>query len=209
MSIAQNEEVASNIISSFGFRHVTEILHLGIVFDNKLLKLQENWSKKVEIIKKLRNFFVSLNLPLTAKIDVIKTFMLSQLCYLAPVIKPDYVLIDEIKSIFLKFLSPNRNVFPVSRVFLEHEKGGLGIPNPAEFIEILALKFSFRSYASVQPWAKLLKSFFYRKNPCLASMPGLKPSYPSNCARLVDLLDSFNTKFFTKERFYSAYVFNY
>ena len=101
-------------VSEVGFRNVDRICHLGIVFDNELKLLQNNWTDKLEKIKKLRNFFLCCNLTLVAKINIIKTFFLSQLCYLAPVVKPNHFFTDELKSIILRFLSPNRNIFPAN-----------------------------------------------------------------------------------------------
>ena len=147
-------------VSEVGFRNVDRICHLGIVFDNELKLLQNNWTDKLEKIKKLRNFFLCCNLTLVAKINIIKTFFLSQLCYLAPVVKPNHFFTDELKSIILRFLSSNRNIFPANRVFSPCASGGLGLQEPKHFIENLALKFAFRSFKSNQPWSAELKSFF-------------------------------------------------
>ena len=202
-------QVYVDMVSEVGFRNVDSITHLGITFDNKLLKLQMNWSNKIEKIKKLRNFFLTLNLPLAAKVNVIKTFFLSQVCYIAPVIKPDTAFIIELRNIILRFLSPNRNIFPANRVFLARENCGLGIPDPDKFIENLTLKFAFRSSASSQPWSKQLKSFFPLNNPCLSSLPNTaKPTSPSNCQRYIILLDEFHRNFFRGDRFFSTNIFH-
>ena len=196
------------IVNMVGFSNAESITHLGINFDHKLNELQTNWSSKLEKMKRLRNFFNSLNLPFAAKINVIKTFFLSQICYLAPVIAPNIAIIDEIRNLILKFLSPKRNLFPLHRIFLECNKGGLGIPDPSVFIDNIALKFAFRGLESVQPWAGQIKSFFHSNNLCLSSSNRTEPpTEPSCCGRLIKLIDDFNVNFFRDSRFYSTNIF--
>ena len=118
--------------------------------------------------------------------------LLFRLCYLAPVVKPNPFFIDELKSLILRFLSPNRNIFPTNRVFSPCTSGGLGLQEPGHFVENLALKFSFRSFKSNQPWSAELKSFFPNNNICVASFRNhIKPRALACTGRFIELLVDF------------------
>ena len=118
--------------------------------------------------------------------------LLFRLCYLAPVVIPNPFFIDELKSLILRFLSPNRNIFPTNRVFLPCTSGGLGLQEPGNLIKNLALKFAFRSSKSNQAWSAELKSFFPNNNICVASFRNhIKPRAPACTGRFIELLEDF------------------
>ena len=192
-------ESANKIVNEIGFRVSEQISHLGLTFDHKLERTSENWSNKIEKIKKCKNFFNSLRPDLCTKIQMVKTYFLSQLSYIAPVFSPSVAQLAELRDIFIKFLFPYRNTFPVLRIFLPSDQGGLGIPDPQDFINCLTLKFIFRSISSDQPWALCLKAFFPQENITLSSLTTNQqylPPPPSRIGFFVKLLDDFHIKFY-------------
>ena len=207
-----DRDSSDNIIKNVGFRVVDMITHLGLCFDNKLQQLDINWTNKIEKLKKLKNFFNSLRPNYTTKISLIKTYFLSQMSYIAPVFIPSPAHINEIRTIIVKFLFPLKNLFPVQRVFLPSEQGGLGIPDPESFVKSLTHKFVFRSLTSDQPWSLCLKSFFPQQNITLCCIEDLKPVIPSSPSLIgyfIDILDSFHSSYFkNNNNFFHAPLFH-
>ena len=66
-------------ISDIGFSYDTKLDVLGITIDNNLTQIDDNWTKILNRVKKLRNFWGIFNLSLPGRINIIKCYFLSQL----------------------------------------------------------------------------------------------------------------------------------
>ena len=160
------------------------------------MSLQENWDNKIARMRNLKNLLLSLNPNLSSKLLQVKSFMLSQIVYIAPIIPISEQQIKSIEAIILSFLFPGRKTFSAARVFRDINDGGLGIPRPKAFIDSIRVKFAARALKSVQPWAILTKSFFPRNDITkIATLPLLeKPG--SNAKRLAIALTNFHKNFY-------------
>ena len=118
---------------------------------------------------------LSFCLPLASKINIVKCFILSQLCYLAPIIVPSEAQIAIIEKAILRFLYPRQSTISASRTFSPVSKGGLGLPPVKLFLKSLRIKFSIKAASSSQPWAKEVKLNFPGNNICKQPFPNNQP----------------------------------
>ena len=97
---------------------------------------------------------------LSAKINIIKCFLLSQFVYIAAILEPSEVQINVIEQLLTNFLYPSRHTFNKQKTFSPVSKGGLGLPVIKDFFRSLRTKFALRAASSQQPWARELSSHF-------------------------------------------------
>ena len=144
-------------------------------------------------------------LPLTCKLTVIKTFILSQFSYIGATLPASNEIIENIEHIIMKFLFPGANTFPKSRVFCAIKVGGLGLPPIRDYLDALIAKTSLRAHSSNQPWAISIRNVFHNNKVYLKN----KSSHPIEMAQsYVNMLIQLSTKFFNHpKRFWSAPIF--
>ena len=140
--IGKEKNPASIIAKDCGFKIHSDLTHLGIKIDDDLSNLAENWDVKIKKMKSLKNMLLALKPNLTMKITLCKTFLFSQITYLAPVIQPTKQQLPELESIILKFLYPRKHTFTAERTFTDKKALGLNIPRVTHFINSLALNFA-------------------------------------------------------------------
>ena len=109
---------------------------LGVYFtcDKCASQVEENWTGRVENIKKIINVWEKRNLSIVGKVCIIKTFLISQLVYIMQaLVVPDSVL-TQVNRLLFRFLwrkkDCNRKAFEkVKRdvVCSDLENGGLGM----------------------------------------------------------------------------------
>ena len=110
---------------------------LGIYFNDKgCSNIQQNWDERIDTIIRYIKMWEKINLSIVGKIQVIKTFLMSQMVYLMPAtILPDEIL-KNINTILFKFLwkrkfSKRRAFEKVKRdvVCQDYANGGVKIIN--------------------------------------------------------------------------------
>ena len=116
------------------FQIVDKIKILGIVFENgkRAIDIDENWTGRIEKLKRIIQLWSKRDLSIMGKIVIVKCILVSQLIYVMQSIGlPEKVLIDVIR-LFYKFIwqkrFSNRKAFEkVKRVIVEEnlEDGGL------------------------------------------------------------------------------------
>jgi len=79
---------------------------VGIVFDkNKSAgEVSENWETRIDKIKRIVKSWMKRNLTIIGKIQVVKTFILSQFVYILQGIYVKKQIIDEINTILYRFI---------------------------------------------------------------------------------------------------------
>ena len=196
MIIGQSSNLVEAIVTQNNIRLTHQICHLGILLDDKLIRMNENWSRKIKKMNELKNLLLRLRPTLATKLLLTKTFLLSQITYIAPVIPISQAQLKDIEKTILSFLFPRRKTFSAARAFQEISTGGLGLPTPEHFIESLITKFAARALNSTQPWATLVKSFFPLGDITLSpiALPPLSDS--SRVSTLVSSLNSLSNNFY-------------
>ena len=120
----------------FGFVWKRRLKILGVYFtcDKCASPVEENWTGRVENIKRIITAWEKRNLSIVGKVCVIKTFLISQLVYIMQaLVVPDSVL-TQVNRLLFRFLwrrkDCNRKAFEkVKRnvVCSDLENGGLGM----------------------------------------------------------------------------------
>ena len=107
---------------------------LGVQFSNNMpaSQLEDNWKKRIETIVWLIKLWEQRNLSIMGKIQIVKTFLLSQLIYIMQAISLPNQVLREINTILFKFIwkkrYSNRRAFEkVKRDIIcqNYEHGGL------------------------------------------------------------------------------------
>jgi hypothetical protein len=99
---------------------------LGVIIDNKVKNLQQNWDKVMVKIRGLVNYWNQYNLTLTGRIMVGKTFLLSQATFMMGIIPMDKRTAEKIELLIEKFVLGKLQVAR-DRIYNKAEQGGLGL----------------------------------------------------------------------------------
>ena len=91
---------------------VNQVKIVGIIFNKykSASEVKENWEGRILKIKKIIKAWMKRKLTIIGKIQVIKTFLLSQLVYVFQSISIPRNIIDEINSIFYRFIWKKDNI---------------------------------------------------------------------------------------------------
>ena len=167
--------------NNLGFKIVDNFKSLGISFDKTLTNMQSNWTKVIQKIVKIRNFWSIFHLSTPGKLNVVKTFMLPQLCYLGSVITPSKENIVLIEEIICSFINQS-GIISRDKIFSPISQGGLGIPKVDIFLKSLDILLFKKSLIINDTWAKEIHKnavshnflFYYPENLNLPNNPVLK-----------------------------------
>jgi len=139
-----------------GFTVTTEIKLLGMNISNNLVNLEANFDCSIVKMQNTIRFWGRFNLSLMGRLNIAKTFLLSQIGYLGCFLNPSVEQLTDIKAIITDFVKGRLN-FGRKRLFLSPEMGGAGMIDPEPYI--LALQTSWIKRAFSQPidyWSLLL-----------------------------------------------------
>ena len=118
--------------------------------------MSNNWDIKIRKMETIKNMIFCLKPNLTDHIMIVKMFLISQLVYIASVIKPTQEQILEIETLILNFIYIGQRIFSKDKSFSTKKSVGLGIPNLKQFFDSIRTKFASRAAVSVQSWAMKL-----------------------------------------------------
>ena len=110
-------------IQTLGFFIQTKITLLGVEISNKLDNLREITTKLKEKIISLIAFWERFRLSLPGRIAILKTCLISQLCYLGSFLPLDEAILDEIQIPLDNFTTKNLKIAQ-SRIYLPAAYGG-------------------------------------------------------------------------------------
>merc|ERR1711872_713165 len=138
-----------------------EIKILGhIICINEALSAKKNWSLVLMKSYAIINRLTALTLNTRSKLMIIKTFVLSQLCYTARCFKPSRETLSKIEDLIVNFINYGGDKFSRSNIFKPLNEQGLGIPILKDFCLSQLQKNGSRAIVSEQPWALLLRANF-------------------------------------------------
>ena len=124
----------ANEIERLGFKHSTELKILGITLDENLSKINKNWDNVITKICAQINYWRLRNPSLTSKIDIVKTFFISQISYIASSLPISDYHANKIEEQILSFLFSKERIFPKTRTFYSNLEGGLGTPKLNHYV---------------------------------------------------------------------------
>ena len=88
-----------------GDSDIIKILGVQFSYNVPASQLEDNWKKIIETIVRLKKLWEHRNLSIMGKIQIVKTFLLSQLIYIMQAISLPNQLLREINTILFKFIS--------------------------------------------------------------------------------------------------------
>ena len=158
------EELVENI------KIVDKVKIVGIFFSNEKCasELKENWEGRIQKIKSIIKNWMKRKLTIIGKIQVVKTYILSQLVYiLQSLILPD-VILNEINTILYRFLWKKNNLDTkawerVKRSVLSNDRkfGGLDMINLIDFQKSFLILWAGKLCDEKdEEWKIIPKNFF-------------------------------------------------
>jgi hypothetical protein len=84
----ENPQRVPDFVTNSGFAVVEEVKILGVKFTKNANDITQNFVSSIDKIRKTANFWTRFNLSIIGRINVAKTFMLSQLGYLGTIFTP-------------------------------------------------------------------------------------------------------------------------
>ena len=154
-----------------GVAMTDEVKIVGIIFrkDKSASEIEDNWNNKIDKIKGIIKNWMKRKLTVIGKIQVIKTFILSQFVYLLQSLALPYRVLDEINSILYRFIWRKDHVEKrawerLKRKVLSNDKenGGLNMINIHDFQNSFLLHWGKRLLSKdLEDW-KLIPMYVFK-----------------------------------------------
>ena len=139
---------------------------LGFEIDNKLEKLETNFTKVKDKIKALIRKWKPYHLSLRGRLTIAKTKLVSQITYISTVLTPSTAIIEEIQTLINNFVmgieGNNKHWINKDIMYTHTSQGGFGMIRLESFTK--AIKVSWIKRYSVDKiddnWADIIDTFF-------------------------------------------------
>ena len=147
----------------------TKILGVYFTCDKCASQVEENWTGRVENIKKIINVWEKRNLSIVGKVCIIKTFLISQLVYIMQALLVSDSVLTQVNRLLFRFLwqkkDCNRKAFEkVKRnvVCSDLENGGLGMIDLKQMQTAFLLQWAGRlcQAQALDTWSHVPKNIF-------------------------------------------------
>jgi hypothetical protein len=136
MPIGFRRDPVLNYFVNSRFKVVTSLPILGVDITPNFDDLRSNFDKRTEKMIKIKNYWSRFRLSVPGRLAVAKTFMLSQLGYLACIISPSNEQMARMSSVVLEFVRGNMNISN-ERINRRPQDGGLGMISIDQYITAL------------------------------------------------------------------------
>ena len=145
-------------IRATGFSLVNKLTILGVEISENFELDQTNFNKLFNRIRGMSLFWAKFKLSTVGRINLAKTYLLSQISYFAPIlsfsVEQTVMLTNEIGS-FIK----GKLKIALAKVFEDIKFGGLGMIPICAFIEAMKVNFFKKSLENHDFWAKEVNKF--------------------------------------------------
>jgi hypothetical protein len=131
--IPTREELAE--LNELGYEISDSFTLLGFKICRNLNNLSEIFSNIKEKIRNLIAFWERFRLSLPGRITILKTCLVSQLCYTGCILPVPENILSEIQTMIDGFVKKNLKV-SIDRIYLPPELGGLGCLNLKTFLRV-------------------------------------------------------------------------
>ena len=147
-----------NEIRVTGFTIVKKITILGLEISETFEQDQVNFKKLLSKIRGMSIFWAKFKLSTVGRINLAKTYLLSQISYFAPVISFSTEQILTLTNEIGFFIKGNLKI-SISKVYEQVKFGGLGMISIDFFINAMKISFFRKSIDNTDFWANELKLF--------------------------------------------------
>ena len=132
MKIGIVHNTPENIVN-IGFNFVEELKILGFSVTNNFADSYSNFDAVIAKVLANAKFWEKFTLSLPGRINICKTFLLSQIGYIASILTPDNIQLDRIQQILDKFVLGKLNIAK-DRFYRPPCETGLGLINIRHFV---------------------------------------------------------------------------
>ena len=133
---------------------------LGLEIDNNLLDLDNNFINAINKIRNILRFWGRFNLSIHGRVNVAKTYALSQLAYIGTITNPSANILNEIEDTIVSFIK-GRDTISKNRIFSSTSSGGLNFPKILDFLEAIRINLYKKAISSNDFWTIPIKSSMY------------------------------------------------
>jgi exonuclease III len=167
MLLGFNDEPVPVFIQESGFEIVDSVTILGVKFTSNPEDLVQNYDGKITKVTAIRNFWARFKLSLPGRLNIAKTFMLSQIGYLGAMVAPNNVQLEAFETIIYNFVKGSLNVAK-DRITLSISDGGLGMINVRDYISGLQVSWFKKIRDGIMDnWRRDIRALTFN-NPMLA-----------------------------------------
>ncbi len=149
--------------SLFGIKWPKVMRCLGIyVGHDKLLNEKLNWFDKLDEIRQLLSLWSARDLSIYGKVQIIKTFAVSQLVLVASLLPVPKDIVTEINRMFFKFIWKGKDKLKRLKLINSHDKGGVNMVDISSMFESLKASWIHRISAAdptQSSWVQLANYF--------------------------------------------------
>ena len=160
-----------NTDTFFGFVWKRRLKILGVYFacDKCASQVEENWTGRVENIKRIINAWEKRNLSIAGKVCIIKTFLISQFVHIMQALVVPYPVLTQVNRILFRFLwrkrDCNHKAFEkVKRTVVcgALENGGLNMIDLKQMQAVFLLQWVGRLFQAqvLDKWSHVPKNIF-------------------------------------------------
>ena len=150
---------------------------LGLSLHKSLNNTSLIWDKILQKIVNLRNFWNLFNLSIPGRVSIIKTYFYSQLSYLGSIFEPPDKFLADFEKCVVSFLKQGGRIAK-DRIFLDCSKGGLGLPNPKDFLTSLKVSIYLKGIKANDSWGEELRQLLAEpENPLSIQIDKINPNY--------------------------------
>jgi hypothetical protein len=194
-----NVEPLPQEIIDLGFNIVDSVTLLGVSVDNNLFLLTVHFEEVISKIQRQIEYWEKFYLSLAGRINICKTFMLSQIGYTGSFITPEREQIKRMQDLMDNFCLGTMH-FARKKRYLPSNLGGLGLINIRNFITALQSSWIKRTTQHwCDNWRYDIKAACYW-NPLIANSRTFdRVEHPV----LINICDSYGTltsEFYKKDR---------
>ena len=195
-------------IETLGFQVETKITLLGVEIKNTLDNITEITQKIRNKIVDLISFWDRFRLTLPGRISIVKTCLISQLCYVGCFLPLDTAVIDETQVLLDNFVKINLKISQ-DRIYLPTNLGGTGTFEIKTFLSALNLSwFNRTNNFCIDNWRYDLRACAYGNNLFLTQADDIDRAQHPILHNIAVNFNDFYSKFSTINGNYKeAYVF--
>jgi hypothetical protein len=134
-------------INVHGITVVDKVCVLGVEIDRKLSRLNENWEKVIEKMRRYCIFWGNFGLSISGRVMAVKTYVLMQAVYLMGILPLPGEYGDRMNELIIDFVKGTDRPIEQRRQLLCEELGGYGV------IDMNIMKISMKC-AWIKRWKK-------------------------------------------------------
>jgi hypothetical protein len=194
-------------VINLGFNIVNEVNLLGIMVDNNLTMFTNHFETVIQKVTGIIEYWERFYLSLAGRINVCKTFMLSQIGYAGSFITPNNNQIKRLQDLMDNFCLNNLRIAR-KKLYLSPCTGGLGLINVKNYIKALQCSWIKRvSQHWCDNWRYDIKKASYG-NPLICNGRFFTREDNPALHNICESFGTFSNEFYKKDRnFRKALIF--